>query len=97
MHRWRLIGLCEWLIEAVGWCLPVEGFAGPGVKFGGNRGQVGGGAYRQVGALGKILAQQPVRVLSRQSIPGVCLTEIFGLFLESNARGLRGKKKVVCR
>jgi hypothetical protein len=61
-HGWSMT-LCEQLIEAFGRCLPVECFAGSGVECRRYGGEIGGGVYRQVGALGKVLAQQAVGVL----------------------------------
>jgi len=39
------------------------------LKFGGDAGQLGGGMHAQVRALGKYLAQQPVRVLVGAPLP----------------------------
>lgn len=36
--------------------MPVEGFPWSGVEFGRDGGEIGGGVYRQIGAIGKVLA-----------------------------------------
>ena len=50
--------------------VPAEGLARPVVELGGDRGQLPGGVDAQVGALGEVLAQQPVGVLVRRPLPG---------------------------
>ena len=46
--------------KTLGWGFPAERFAWPGVELGGDGGQIGAGVAPQVGALGEVLAQQPV-------------------------------------
>jgi hypothetical protein len=55
--------------ELFGGCLPAEGLAGAGVEFGGDRGDLLGAVDAQIGALRKILPQQPVGVLVARSLP----------------------------
>jgi hypothetical protein len=68
--------LCEGLIEALGRCLPVQCFTGSGVEFGRGGGEIADGVYRQVGALGKVLAQQTVGVLVGAALPGVVVISL---------------------
>src|SRR5665647_1502315 len=63
--------------EACGGGVPAECLAWSGVELGGNQFQVRGGVHGQVGALGEPVAQQPVGVLVRWSLPrGVRVSEV---------------------
>src|SRR3954453_21334467 len=57
------------LFESLGWGLPLKGLAGPVVERVSDGLEVFGGPARQVGALGEVLAQQPVRVFVRRALP----------------------------
>jgi hypothetical protein len=64
-------GRCgQGLAEGLGRGAPAEGLAGPGVQFGGDRLQVLTAVARQAGALGEVLAQQPVGVFVAAPLPG---------------------------
>ena len=58
-HRW-LVACFEQLSQALGWGIPAERFAWASVELDGYRFQVLGRVHRQIGALGEVLAQQPV-------------------------------------
>ncbi len=65
--------------ELFGGCLPAEGPAGSGVEFGGDRSDLLGGVDAQIGALGKILPQQPVgRSYVCQAAAGASMGIVFG-------------------
>src|SRR5664279_3435487 len=66
---WRCGGLRGDAGELLGGCVPAEGLAGAGVEFGGDRGDPLGAVDAQIGALRKVLAQQPVGVLVARSLP----------------------------
>ena len=57
------------LVEGFGGCLPAEGLAGSGVERGGDGVELVGRPAGQVGALGEVLAQEPVGVLVRAALP----------------------------
>ena len=54
----------------LGWSYPVERFAWSAVESLGDVLEVDGGVDGQVGALGEVLAQQPVGVLVDPALPG---------------------------
>ena len=58
------------MIEGLGGGCPVECLAGSCVEFGGDGVEVGLGVRGEVGALGQVLAQQPVGVLVGAALPG---------------------------
>jgi hypothetical protein len=64
--------LVEELSVAVGGGVPAEGLAGAAAEFGGDGGEVPGGADGGAGVLGEVLAQQAVGVLAGAALPGVC-------------------------
>src|SRR3954465_2587308 len=65
------------LVERLGGCSPVERLARPCIQGGGDGLEVFVGVHTQVGALRKVLPQQPVRVLVRAPLPwAVRITEV---------------------
>ena len=58
------------LSQGLGRGFPAEGLAGPGVQLRRDRVQVLFAVHGQVGALGEVLAQQPVGVLVAAPLPG---------------------------
>src|SRR6266702_8213573 len=71
--------LSQDFLQCPGRGLPAEGLAGPGVQLGGDCLQVLAAVGRQVGALGEVLAQQPVGVLVAAALPGrVRVAEVDG-------------------
>jgi hypothetical protein len=70
-------------VERFGWCLPVEGLAWPVVKRSSDCLDLLSTPPRQVGALGEVLTQEPVRVLVCSALPRTSLcryrhNEVFG-------------------
>ena len=59
-------------VQRLGGGLPVQGLAGPGVQLISDVLQVLPAVHRQVGALGEVLAQQPVGVLVGAALPRLC-------------------------
>src|ERR1022692_2313209 len=67
--RLRSGALGQYLAEGLGGGPPAEGLAGPGVELGGDGVQVSLAVPGQIGALGKVLAQQPIGVLVAAALP----------------------------
>ena len=63
-------GAGQELIQRLRGGLPPQGLAGPGVELGGHFFQVLPAVHGKVGALGEVLAQQPVGVLVAAALPG---------------------------
>jgi hypothetical protein len=57
-------------LETLGGCFVVERFAGSFVELSGDGAQLCLTVYRQIGAFGKVLAQEPVGVFVRATLPG---------------------------
>src|SRR6266545_4194518 len=60
---------CQVLVEGLGWGPPAERLAGPRVQRRGDGGEILGAVPGEVGALGEVLAQQPVGVLVAAALP----------------------------
>ena len=56
-------------VERFGGSAPTEAFSWPGVQGVRDSGEVVWGSSREVGALGEVLAQEPVSVLVRATLP----------------------------
>src|SRR4051794_35034861 len=67
----------EHRVKRLGWCLPSKRLARPGVERHGNRRESIRAVQAQVGAFREILAQQPIGVLVRPTLPrAVRITEV---------------------
>src|SRR4051794_38014424 len=60
----------EELVQSLGRCSPAQGLSRPAVEGDRHGCQVLGAVPAEVGALWKVLAQQPVGVLVRAALPG---------------------------
>src|SRR3954453_22370068 len=60
----------EELVQSLGRCSPAQGLSRPAVEGCSHRGKVVRAVHAEVGALWKVLAQQPVGVLVRAALPG---------------------------
>ena len=81
----------EVLVQRLGGRSPIERLAGSAVQRGGDRGEVIGAVAGQVGALGEVLAQQPVGVLVGAALPrAVWIAEV------DRQAGLDPQLRVVC-
>ena len=56
-------------VEGFGRCFPIKGFSGPGVQCKGYGLKIIGAVCAEIGALWKVLAQQPVGVLVGAALP----------------------------
>ena len=56
--------------EPLGWCHPAQGLSRPFVELSGDRVKLTLGHGREVAPLGQVLAEQPVGVLVRTTLPG---------------------------
>src|SRR3954452_16919103 len=64
------VSCSEELVQSLGRCSPAQGLSRPAVEGDRHGGKVLGAVHAEVGALGKVLAQQPVGVLVRATLPG---------------------------
>src|SRR3954471_19440090 len=64
------VGCSEELVQSLGRCSPAQGLSRPAVEGDRHSGEVLGAVHAEVGALWKVLAQQPVGVLVRAALPG---------------------------
>src|SRR5215212_5293307 len=60
----------EELVQSLGRCFPAKGLSRPGVEDHRHGREVVGAVHAEVGALRKVLTQQPVGVLIRAALPG---------------------------
>src|SRR4051812_15562493 len=64
------VGCSEELVQSLGRCSPAQGLSRPAVEGDRHGCKVLGAVHAEVGALWKVLAQQPVGVLVRATLPG---------------------------
>src|SRR3954468_8683972 len=64
------VSCLEELVQGLGRCSPAQGLSRPAVEGDRHSGEVLGAVHAQVGALWKVLPQQPVGVLVRATLPG---------------------------
>src|SRR4051794_8829553 len=64
------VSCSEELVQSLGRCSPAQGLSRPAVEGHRHGCQVLGAVHAEVGALWKVLAQQPVGVLVRAALPG---------------------------
>src|SRR3954454_12267618 len=63
------VSCSEELVQSLGRCSPAQGLSGPAVEGHRHSGEVLGAVHAEVGALWKVLPQQPVGVLVRAALP----------------------------
>src|SRR4051794_19646784 len=63
------VSCSEELVQSLGRCSPAQGLSRPAVEGDRHGGQVLGAVHAEVGALWKVLPQQPVGVLVRAALP----------------------------
>src|SRR3954467_11568427 len=63
------VSCSEELVQSLGRCSPAQGLSRPAVEGCSHRGQVVRAVHAEVGALWKVLPQQPVGVLVRAALP----------------------------
>src|SRR3954451_4094702 len=64
------VSCSEELVQSLGRCSPAQGLSRPAVEGDRHGCKVLGAVHAEGGALGKVLAQQPVGVLVRATLPG---------------------------
>src|SRR4051812_42295818 len=64
------VGCSEELVQSLGRCSPAQGLSRPAVEGNRHGCKVVRAVHAEVGALWKVLAQQPVGVLVRATLPG---------------------------
>src|SRR3712207_6071484 len=64
------VSCSEELVQSLGRCSPAQGLSRPAVEGDRHSGEVLGAVHAEVGALWKVLPQQPVGVLVRATLPG---------------------------
>src|SRR3954469_836900 len=64
------VSCSEELVQSLGRCSPAQGLSRPAVEGDRHGCKVLGAVHAEVGALWKVLAQQPVGVLVRATLPG---------------------------
>src|SRR3954454_16031370 len=64
------VSCSEELVQSLGRCSPAQGLSRPAVEGCSHRGKVVRAVHAEVGALWKVLPQQPVGVLVRAALPG---------------------------
>src|SRR3954449_10585437 len=64
------VSCLEELVQSLGRCSPAQGLSRPAVEGDRHGRKVLGAVHAEVGALWKVLAQQPVGVLVRATLPG---------------------------
>src|SRR4051794_15517309 len=64
------VSCSEELVQSLGRCSPAQGLSRSAVEGCSHRGKVVRAVHAEVGALWKVLAQQPVGVLVRAALPG---------------------------
>src|SRR3954447_11475608 len=64
------VSCLEELVQGLGRCSPAQGLSRPAVEGDRHSGEVLGAVHAEVGALWKVLPQQPIGVLVRAALPG---------------------------
>src|SRR3954449_2470643 len=64
------VGCSKELVQSLGRCSPAQGLTRPAVEGDRHSGEVLGAVHAEVGALWKVLPQQPIGVLVRAALPG---------------------------
>src|SRR5215204_4709692 len=64
------VSCSEELVQSLGRCSPAQGLSRPAVEGDRHSGELLGAVHAEVGALWKVLPQQPVGVLVRATLPG---------------------------
>src|SRR6185436_20008835 len=64
------VSCLEELVQSLGRCSPAQSLSRPAVEGDRHSGKIRGAVHAEVGALWKVLTQQPVGVLVRAALPG---------------------------